>query len=119
MTPTEWVCLSEMLIFSAPSESPDELAAAKKQGSARVFQKPDNHLKSVQFSSRQNGVRALDETSAMGWYKVTMITREYRAKGKALENSFESQREYHGSRDGAALFLRRDEKSDTWEYYFT
>ena len=61
----------------------------------------------------------MSEGTAATWYKVTMITREYKAKGKALEDSFETQRRYNGSRDGAALFLRRDEKSDTWEYYFT
>ena len=61
----------------------------------------------------------LNEVAAAGWYKVTMVTREYKARGKALEDSFESQLEYHGSREGAALFLRRDERSDTWEYYFT
>ena len=59
------------------------------------------------------------ETSAVGWYKVTMVTREYKAKGKAMEDSFETQHIQNGSKDGAALFLRRDEKSDTWEYYFT
>lgn len=59
------------------------------------------------------------ESSAVGWYKVTMVTREYKANGKALEERFEIQREYNGSKDGAALFLRRDEKTDTWEYYFT
>jgi len=48
-----------------------------------------------------------------------MVTREYKARGRALEDSFETQRESHGSENGAALFLRRDEKSDTWEYYFT
>jgi hypothetical protein len=64
-------------------------------------------------------VRALKESSAVGWYKVTMVTREYKAKGKALEDSFETQLEYHGSKEGAALFLLRNEKSDTWEYYFT
>jgi hypothetical protein len=48
-----------------------------------------------------------------------MTTREYKAKGKALENNFETQLAYHSSTDGAALFLRRDEKSDIWEYYFT
>ena len=61
----------------------------------------------------------MSESTGVGWYKVTMITREYKAKGKALEDSFEAQLEYHGSQDGAALFLRRDQKSDTWEYYFT
>jgi len=64
-------------------------------------------------------VRALNESTAVGWYKVTMISGEYKAKGKALEDSFEAQLEYHGSKEGAALFLRRDEKTDTWEYYFT
>ncbi len=64
-------------------------------------------------------VRALNENTAVGWYKVTMTSREYKAKGKALEDSFETQLMYHGSRDGAALFLRRDQKADTWEYYFT
>lgn len=64
-------------------------------------------------------VRSVNESTAVSWYKVTMISREYKAKGKALEESFEAQLEYHGSRDGAALFLRRDEKADTWEYYFT
>jgi len=48
-----------------------------------------------------------------------MTTSEYKAKGKALENSFETQLQYVATKDGAALFLRRDEKSDTWEYYFT
>ena len=61
----------------------------------------------------------MSESTGVGWYKVTMITREYKANGKALEDSFEAQLEYHGSQDGAALFLRRDQKSDTWEYYFT
>lgn len=61
----------------------------------------------------------MSEKTAVGWYKVTMSTREYKANGKALEDSFERQCDYHGSKDGAALFLRRDEKSDTWEYYFT
>lgn len=59
------------------------------------------------------------ESSAAGWYKVTMVTREYKANGKTLEDRFETQRKYNGAEDGAALFLRRDEKSDTWEYYFT
>jgi hypothetical protein len=27
--------------------------------------------------------------------------------------------QYVVTKDGAALFLRRDEKSDTWEYYLT
>ena len=48
-----------------------------------------------------------------------MVSREYKAKGKALENSFEDHRQNHISKEGVALFLRRDEKSDTWEYYFT
>lgn len=61
----------------------------------------------------------MNESTAVGWYKVTMTTRDYKAQGKALEDSFETQRQYHSSRDGVALFLRRDEKSDTWEYYFT
>ena len=61
----------------------------------------------------------MNEVAAPDWYKVTMVTREYKTRGKALEDSFESQLQYHGSQDGAALFLRRDEKSDTWEYYFT
>lgn len=61
----------------------------------------------------------MTETSAAEWYKVTMVTREYKANGKALEDSFEMRRKYHGAKDGVALFLRRDEKSDTWEYYFT
>ena len=74
---------------------------------------------SVQFPSCQNGAMAVSESTAATWYKVTMITREYKAKGRALEDSFETQRRYNGSKDGAALFLRRDEKSDTWEYYFT
>jgi len=64
-------------------------------------------------------VRALNEGTAASWYKVTMTSGEYKAKRKALEDSFEAQFEYHGSKDGAALFLRRDEKSATWEYYFT
>jgi len=59
------------------------------------------------------------ESTTADWYKVTMISGEYKAKGKALEESFEAQFEYHGSKDGAALFSRRDEKSATWEYYFT
>ena len=58
-------------------------------------------------------------STAVGWYRVTMTTREYKAKGKALEESFETQLQYAATRDGAALFLRRDEKSDTWEYYLT
>jgi hypothetical protein len=64
-------------------------------------------------------VRALNKSAAVGWYKVTMISLEYKAKGKELEDSFETQLEYSGSKEGAALFLRRDEKMDTWEYYFT
>ena len=60
-----------------------------------------------------------NEDTAVGWYKVTMVTGEYKAKGKSLEDSFETQFEYHGSKDGAALFLRRDERAATWEYYFT
>lgn len=58
-------------------------------------------------------------STAGGWYKVTMVTREYKARGKELEDSFETQLHYHGSAEGAALFLRKDEKSETWEYYFT
>ena len=61
----------------------------------------------------------MSEGTAVGWYKVTMTTREYKANGKALEESFETQRRQRGSEEGAALFLRRDEKSDTCEYYFT
>ncbi len=61
----------------------------------------------------------MNENTAVGWYKVTMTTREYKAKGKSMEDSFETQRQYQSFNDGAALFLRRDEKSDTWEYYFT
>ena len=53
-------------------------------------------------------------STVVGWYKVTMTTSEYKAKGKALENSFETQLQYVATKDGAALFLRRDEKSDTW-----
>jgi len=64
-------------------------------------------------------VRALNESAAVGWYKVTMNAGEYKAKGKDLEDSFETQFEYNGSKDGAALFFRRDEKTATWEYYFT
>lgn len=59
------------------------------------------------------------KSSGTGWYKVTMVTREYKANGKAMEERFETQRKYSGSEDGAALFMRRDEKSNTWEYYFT
>jgi hypothetical protein len=58
-------------------------------------------------------------STAVGWYKVTMTTREYKAKGKALEESFETQLQYVATKDGAALFLRRDQKTDTWEYYLT
>ena len=61
----------------------------------------------------------MNESSAVGWYKVTMISSEYKAKRRELEDSFQSQFEYNGSPDGAALFSRRDEKSATWEYYFT
>jgi len=61
----------------------------------------------------------VNESPAGDWYKVTMTSAEYKAKGKGLEQSFESQFEYHGANDGAALFLRRNEKSATWEYYFT
>jgi hypothetical protein len=61
----------------------------------------------------------LIENNAVGWYKVTMVTREYKANGKALVDRFEMLRKYSGAEDGTALFLRRDEKSDTWEYYFT
>ena len=61
----------------------------------------------------------MSQSTTVGWYKVTMVSREYKAKGKALEDSFRDQFEQNGSRDGAALFSRRDEKSDTWEYYFT
>lgn len=61
----------------------------------------------------------MSESPAVRWYKVTMTTREYKAKGKSLEDSFATQLEYQVSKDQAALFLRRDEKSDTWEYYFT
>jgi hypothetical protein len=63
--------------------------------------------------------QALNESAAVNWYRVTMTTREYKAKGKSLENSFETQLGYQSFKDGAALFLRRDEKADTWEYYFT
>jgi len=48
-----------------------------------------------------------------------MTSREYKANGKELEDSFELQFEQNGSQDGAALFLRKDEKTATWEYYFT
>ena len=61
----------------------------------------------------------MSERTAADWYKVTMTTREYKAKGKSMEDSFETQLGYQSFKDGAALFLRRDEKSDTWEYYFT
>jgi hypothetical protein len=64
-------------------------------------------------------VRAVNEGIAPGWYKVTMDSGEYKAKRKELEDSFETQFEYHGSKDGAALFSRKDEKLATWEYYFT
>jgi hypothetical protein len=64
-------------------------------------------------------VRAVNEGTAPGWYKVTMDSGDYKANGKALEDSFETQFEYHGSKDGAALFSRKDEKLATWEYYFT
>jgi hypothetical protein len=61
----------------------------------------------------------MTEGTAPGWYRVTMTSREYKAKGKALEDTFETQFEYHGSKDGAALFSRRDERAATCEYYFT
>ena len=61
----------------------------------------------------------MNESTAVGWYKVTMTTREYKARGKAMEDSFKTQLDYQSFKDGAALFLRRDDKSDTWEYYFT
>ena len=61
----------------------------------------------------------MNESTVKGWYKVTMDSGEYKAKRTALEDSFETQFEQHGSPDGAALFSRRDEKSATWEYYFT
>ena len=61
----------------------------------------------------------MNKNTEVDWYRVTMTTREYKAKGKALENNFETQLAYHSSKDGAALFLRRDDKSDIWEYYFT
>ena len=61
----------------------------------------------------------MNEGIAPGWYKVTMDSGEYKAKRKELEDSFETQFEYHGSKDGAALFSRKDEKLATWEYYFT
>lgn len=64
-------------------------------------------------------VRAVTEGTAVDWYRVTMTSREYKAKGKELEDSFELQFEQHGSLDGAALFLRKDEKTATWEYYLT
>jgi hypothetical protein len=64
-------------------------------------------------------VRAVTEGTAVGWYKVTMTSREYKAKGKDLEDSFETQFEQHGSLEGAALFVRKDEKAATWEYYLT
>jgi len=61
----------------------------------------------------------VNESTVGGWYKVTMNSGEYKAKRTALEDSFETQFEQNGSPDGAALFSRRDEKSATWEYYFT
>jgi hypothetical protein len=62
---------------------------------------------------------AVTESTARGWYKVTMDSGEYKAKRTALEDSFETQFEQHGSPEGAALFSRREAKSATWEYYFT
>jgi len=75
----------------------------------------------VTLSADQGIIRGVmeNEASAASWYRVTMTSREYKAKGKGLEDSFETQFEYHGSKDGAALFLRKDEKLATCEYYFT
>jgi hypothetical protein len=64
-------------------------------------------------------VRAVSESTVKGWYKVTMDSGEHKAKRRALEESFETQFEQHGSPEGAALFGRRDQKVATWEYYFT
>lgn len=61
----------------------------------------------------------MNEGTASAWYKVTMNSGEYKARGRALENSFETQFEYHGSKEGAALFSRKNERLTTWEYYFT
>lgn len=61
----------------------------------------------------------MTEATNAGWYKLTMIAREYKSKGKELEDSFEAQFEYSGSSEGAALFLRKNERAATWEYYFT
>jgi len=61
----------------------------------------------------------VSESTVKGWYKVTMDSGEHKAKRRALEESFETQFEQHGSPEGAALFGRRDQKVATWEYYFT
>lgn len=63
--------------------------------------------------------RTVTQGTDAGWYKVTMTSREYKAKGKGLEDGFEAQFEYQGSNEGAALFVRSNEKAATWEYYFT
>ena len=54
-----------------------------------------------------------------GWYKVTMNSGEYKAKRVALEDRFETLFEQHGSPGRGRSLSRRDEKSATWEYYFT
>lgn len=103
------------------SSVPSAGSGSSLKNGARVEGHNFGHSPVEAYNSGAAGmeVRAVNEGTAVGWYKVTMDSSEFKAKGKELENSFETLFKYQGSKDGAALFFRRDERLATWEYYFT